>query len=57
MRDKKTCEQFGFNWVEPHGLTSGYCYTTYEEYVSYKIDSKDVVINCFYIKQKEDSNE
>ena len=32
-------------------------YTTYEDYVSYKIDGKDTVINCYYIKQNDDTNE
>ena len=31
MRDRKTCEQFGFTWVDRG--SSGYCYTNYQEYV------------------------
>ena len=32
-------------------------YTTYEDYVSYKIDGKNTTINCFYIKSNGSTNE
>ena len=30
-------------------------YSNYEDYVSYKIDGRDAVINCFYIKRNSDT--